>query len=49
MANADTTAEVLVGAGFEEIELRRCDIPIKLGGDLERAIEYNLAIDQPAS
>jgi ubiquinone/menaquinone biosynthesis C-methylase UbiE len=44
MAGADTTSDILVGAGFEEIELRRCDIPITIGHDLDHAIRYNLAL-----
>jgi ubiquinone/menaquinone biosynthesis C-methylase UbiE len=44
MAGADTTSDILVGAGFEEIEFRRCDIPITIGHDLDHAIRYNLAL-----
>ena len=44
MANADTTSEILVHAGFEEISLRRCDIPILIGHDLEEAIEMVMAL-----
>lgn len=44
MANADTVSEQLQIAGFEQIALQRCDIPIKLGNDLEEAVELTLAI-----
>lgn len=44
MANADTTSGILMSAGFEEIALRRCDIPIQIGGDVEEAIEYACAL-----
>ncbi len=44
MANADTTSEILKLAGFEDIALRRCDIPILVGGDVEEAIELVMAI-----
>jgi ubiquinone/menaquinone biosynthesis C-methylase UbiE len=44
MANADTVSEQMQIAGFEQISLRRCDIPIKLGKDLEEAVELTLAI-----
>jgi ubiquinone/menaquinone biosynthesis C-methylase UbiE len=44
MAGADTTSDILIEAGFEEIELRRCDIPITIGHDLDHAIRYNLAL-----
>ena len=44
MANADTVTEQLKLAGFEEISLRRCDIPIKIGNDLDGAVELMLAL-----
>ncbi len=44
MADADTTSQILVGAGFEEIELRRCDIEIEIGRDLEQAVEFVTAL-----
>ena len=39
MADADTTTEILIHAGFEQITLQRCDLPIMIGRDLEEAIE----------
>jgi ubiquinone/menaquinone biosynthesis C-methylase UbiE len=30
MANPDTTSDILVGAGFERIAFRRCDLPIEI-------------------
>jgi hypothetical protein len=30
MANPDTTSDILVGAGFEQIAFRRCDLPIEI-------------------
>jgi SAM-dependent methyltransferase len=48
MANADTTSQVLLSAGFKEIRLRRCDLPIRIGRDLDEAIEFNLAIGPAA-
>ncbi len=39
MADADTTSDVLQRAGFVEVALRRCDIPILIGRDAEEAIE----------
>jgi ubiquinone/menaquinone biosynthesis C-methylase UbiE len=47
-ANADTLSAQLLAAGFEEIELRRCDLPIRIGNDLEEAVEFNLAIGPAA-
>ena len=44
MANADTTTDILVGAGFEEIALRRCDRAYEMGPDLDTAIEVVMAI-----
>jgi len=48
MANADTVTDVLVHAGFEEIQLARQDLPYKVGGDLDQAVEFNMAIGPAA-
>ena len=44
MANADTVSEQLKIAGFEGIELRRCDLPLKIGNDLDHAVEFNMSL-----
>ena len=44
MANADTVSEILMYAGFTDIDLRRCDLPIKAGEDLEHAIDLSMAL-----
>lgn len=44
MANADTVGEQLSIAGFEEISFHRCDLPIKIGDDLDHAVEFNMAL-----
>ncbi len=44
MANADTVSEQLKISGFEQIELRRCDLPLKIGNDLDHAVEFNMAL-----
>jgi SAM-dependent methyltransferase len=44
MADADTTSEVLLRAGFTDIDLRRCDIPIAIGRDLDEALELVMAL-----
>jgi ubiquinone/menaquinone biosynthesis C-methylase UbiE len=44
MGNADTVSGVLVSAGFQEIDLRRCDLPIKIGGDLDEAVDLVMSI-----
>ena len=44
MANADTVSEQLRIAGFEQISLQRCDLPLKIGNDLDHAVEFNMAL-----
>ena len=44
MAGADTTSEILVHAGFEQIALRRCDIVVNIGRDLGRAVHLMMSI-----
>jgi ubiquinone/menaquinone biosynthesis C-methylase UbiE len=44
MANADTTSGILLSAGFENIALRRCDIPIMIGQDIDEAVELVMSI-----
>lgn len=44
MANADTVSEQLKIAGFEEIALRRSDLPLKVGDDLDQAVEFGMAL-----
>jgi ubiquinone/menaquinone biosynthesis C-methylase UbiE len=44
MASADVTSDVLLGAGFEQVEFLRSDLPITIGHDLDQAIEFNLAL-----
>jgi SAM-dependent methyltransferase len=44
MANADTTSGILLSAGFEDVALRRCDIPIMIGQDIDEAVEMVMSI-----
>ena len=44
MANADTTSGILLSAGFEGIALHRCDVPIKIGTDLDEAVELVMSL-----
>jgi len=44
MANADTVTEQLKIAGFEQITLQRCDLPLKIGHDLDHAVEFNMSL-----
>ncbi len=48
MANADTVSEQLKIAGFESIALRRSDLPMKMGDDLDHAVEFSLALGPAA-
>jgi SAM-dependent methyltransferase len=41
MANADTTSGILVSAGFEDIALRRCDLPFR-APSAEEAVEITM-------
>ena len=44
MAGADTTTDVLLHAGYTDIALQRCDIPIVIGSDVDEAIDLVMAI-----
>jgi ubiquinone/menaquinone biosynthesis C-methylase UbiE len=44
MADADTTSEILLHAGFEDISLRRCDLPIGIGKDINEALDLVMAL-----
>jgi SAM-dependent methyltransferase len=44
MAGADTTSDILLNAGFEDVELHRCDIPIMVGHDVDEAIDLVTAL-----
>jgi SAM-dependent methyltransferase len=44
MADADTVSEQLTIAGFESVCLQRCDLPLKIGADLDHAVEFNMAL-----
>lgn len=44
MANADTVTDILHGAGFVDVHLRRCDLPYKIGADLDEAVRFNMAL-----
>ncbi len=42
MANADPTSGILLSAGFEEVTLRRCDLPFRGGDDVEEAVDLTM-------
>jgi ubiquinone/menaquinone biosynthesis C-methylase UbiE len=44
MANADTVSGQLTAAGFRDVELRRCDLPILIGHDVDEAVEVMMAL-----
>ncbi|HWW77499.1 MAG TPA: methyltransferase domain-containing protein, partial [Pyrinomonadaceae bacterium] len=44
MGNADTTSGILLSSGFENISLLRCDKPIRIGDDLDEAVEFVMSI-----
>lgn len=48
MASADTLSAQLQLAGFDEISFLRSDLPMKLGADLDEAVEFNLALGPAA-
>jgi SAM-dependent methyltransferase len=48
MANADTVSEQLTIAGFEEVSLRRCDLMMRIGDDLDHAVAFNMALGPAA-
>jgi hypothetical protein len=44
MASADTTTDVLLRAGFDDVSLHRCDSSIAIGADLNEAVEFVMAL-----
>lgn len=48
MADADTTSQILLGPGFADVALHRCDLPLRIGDDLDEAVASNLALGPAA-
>ena len=48
MANADTVSEQLQIAGFETPDLHALRPPMKIGNDLDNAVEFNMALGPAA-
>jgi ubiquinone/menaquinone biosynthesis C-methylase UbiE len=44
MANADTTTDILIHAGFTDISLTRCDLEILGGSDVDEAVDLVMSI-----
>ena len=48
MADADTTSTIFRNAGFDDVSFLRCDRPLRIGRDLDEAVEANLALGPAA-
>ena len=48
MANADTVSEQIQIAGFRRPTFTRCDLPFRIGNDLDHAVAYNMALGPAA-
>jgi len=44
MSGADTTSDIVKKAGFREISLSRHDAPVRIGRDIDEAIEFAMAL-----
>src|SRR4051812_14658190 len=44
MSGADTTSGILLHAGFSDVTLHRCDIPISVGRDVDEAIDLVMSM-----
>jgi len=44
MAGADTVSTQMLIAGYRDVTFTRSDMPIRIGNDLDEAVEFNLAI-----
>ena len=48
MAGADTVSTQLQLAGYRDVAFQRHDMPIRIGNDLDEAVEFNLALGPAA-
>jgi ubiquinone/menaquinone biosynthesis C-methylase UbiE len=44
MSGADTTSDILLHAGFSDVALRRCDIAVQVGRDVDEAIDLVMSL-----
>ncbi len=44
MSSADVTSDIMTRAGFRNVALERHDAPVRIGRDLDEAIEFALAL-----
>jgi SAM-dependent methyltransferase len=44
MSGADTTSDILLAAGYRDVTLRRCDLPLLVGRDIDEAIAVTMDI-----
>jgi ubiquinone/menaquinone biosynthesis C-methylase UbiE len=48
MADADTTSTIFRNAGFTDIAFLRCDLPLRIGRDVDEAVAANMALGPAA-
>ena len=44
LAGADTVSDILLGAGFDDVSLTRCDRPFLMGRDLDEAVDVIMSL-----
>lgn len=44
MAGADTVSDMLLYAGFDEVSLARCELPVLVGRDVDEAVDFVMAL-----
>jgi ubiquinone/menaquinone biosynthesis C-methylase UbiE len=44
MSGADTTSDILLHAGFDDVALQRCDLPILIGRDVDEAVDLVMSL-----
>jgi SAM-dependent methyltransferase len=44
MSGGDTTSDILLHAGFTDVSLRRCDLPILMGRDEDEAVDLVMSL-----
>jgi SAM-dependent methyltransferase len=44
LSGADTTSDILLHAGFNDVSLRRCDLPILMGRDTDEAVDLVMSL-----
>ena len=44
MASADVTSDIVTRAGFRNVSFERHDAPVRIGRDIDEAIEFAMAL-----